>query len=128
MRYLTVNQILHLHSLVIRQSGGSEGIRDRGALESAAAQPQMSFGAVDLYPTLVEKAAALAFSIVTNHAFVDGNKRVGHAAMEVFLVLNGYEIGADVNEQERLFLDLAAGKVTRDDLVEWVGANIRERG
>jgi death on curing protein len=88
----------------------------------------MSFGAVDLYPTLVEKAAALAFSIVTNHAFVDGNKRVGHAAMEVFLVLNGYEIGADVNEQERLFLDLAAGKVTRDDLVEWVGANIRERG
>ena len=72
------------------------------ALESALAQPQMTFGGEDLYPTLVDKAAALGYALIKNHPFLDGNKRTGHAAMEVFLVLNGYEIHADVEEQEHV--------------------------
>jgi death-on-curing protein len=84
MRYLTLAELLEFHHRIIEQSGGADGIRDLGLAESALAQPHMSFGGVDLYPTLTEKAAALCFSLVMNHPFVDGNKRIGHAAMETF--------------------------------------------
>jgi death on curing protein len=86
-------------------------MRDLGALESAIAQPKASFGGVDLYPTLVEKAAALCLALVPGHAFLDGNKRIGHAAMETFLVLNGAEIDAPVSDQERVMFDLASGRI-----------------
>jgi len=85
MRYLSVEEILSLHSLLIAQSGGSQGLRDRGVLESAVAQPQAGFGGEDLYPSLATKAAALGHSLIQNHAFVDGNKRIGHAGMEVLV-------------------------------------------
>lgn len=88
MRYLTLKEALELHRRIIEQSGGSDGVRDFGLLESALAQPLMTFGGDDLYPTLIEKASALCFSLVSNHPVLDGNKRVGHAAMETFLVLN----------------------------------------
>ncbi len=91
MRYLTLGELIELHRRIIEQSGGADGIRDLGLAESALAQPQMSFGGTELYPTLAEKAAALCFSLVMNHPFVDGNKRIGHAAMETFLVMNGFE-------------------------------------
>jgi death-on-curing protein len=98
MRYLTLGEVLELYHRIIRQSGGSQGIRDLGALESALAQPRMTFGNQELYPTVVEKASALGFSLIKNPPFVDGNKRTGHAAMETFLVLNGFEIDASVDE------------------------------
>jgi death on curing protein len=98
-----------LHRQIIEQSGGALGVRDLRALESALAQPRMTFGGDDLYPTLVDKAAALGFSLVMNHPFVDGNKRTGHAAMETFLILNGLEISASVDEQEQVILSLASG-------------------
>lgn len=120
MKFLSLFQILELHRQIIAQSGGSLGIRDIGALESALAQPKMTFDKKELYPTIEEKAAALAFSLSSNHPFVDGNKRVAHAAMEVFLFLNGREINASVDEQEDLFLRLASGKLTRDNLAEWL--------
>jgi death-on-curing protein len=84
----------------------------------------MTFGGADLYPSLAEKAAALCFSLVSNHPFVDGNKRVGHAALETFLLLNGFEIRASVDEQERLVLSLAAGQVPREDLSVWLQEHI----
>jgi death-on-curing protein len=111
---------MRLHRLTIEQAGGSLGMRDLGALESALAQPRMSFGGEDLYPTLIEKAAALGFALVKNHPFVDGNKRAGHAAMETFLVLNGYEIVAGVDEQEEVILALAAGTLDREAFVGWL--------
>ena len=120
MRYLTLEHLLDLHRLVIAQSGGASELRDINALESAVAQPQMTFEGVDLYPSLAAKAASLAHSLIQNHPFVDGNKRVGHAAMEVFLILNGYEIAATVQEQERYFLSVASGQVTRSELTEWI--------
>lgn len=124
MQLLTLFQILELHQNLIAESGGASGIRDFGAFESALAQPEMTFGGQNLYPTLAEKAAALAYSLVMNHPFVDGNKRVAHAAMEIFLVLNGYEIDASVDEQEELFLNLASGKIKRQELVEWLEKKI----
>ncbi len=127
MRHLTTNEALELHRLVVDQSGGGSGVRDPGALDSAVAQPRMTFGGDDLYPTIVEKAAALGFSLVMNHPFVDGNKRIGHAAMETFLVLHGYEIVASVDEQERVVLELAAGHLERETFTDWLGAHLVER-
>ena len=124
MRYLTLSEILDLHALVLRQSGGATGVRDRNGLESAVAQPEMTFGGVDLYPTLVDKAAALGYSLVMNHPFLDGNKRVGHAAMETFLVLNAHEIDAGADEQEQVVLRLAAGAVSRPAFTEWLRAHV----
>lgn len=123
MRYLTLIEVLELHRRIIEQSGGASGIRDIGLLESAIAQPRMTFGGEDLYPSLLEKAAALGFSIVMNHPFVDGNKRTGHAATETFLVLNGVEINASVDEQERVVLAIASGKLKREAFVEWLQRN-----
>lgn len=103
--YLGLEQLLELYLGVMAQSGGSIGIRDMAGLESAIAQPLMTFGGLDLYPSIAEKASALGFSLVMNHPFVDGNKRIGHAATETFLVLNGYELVAAVEEQEEVILD-----------------------
>jgi death-on-curing protein len=127
MRLLSIGEVLHLHRLVIAASGGAAGVRDLAALESAVAQPHASFDGADLYPTLAGKGAALAFSLVCNHPFVDGNKRAGHAALETFLVLNGFEIEASVPEQEQVFLLLAAGSLSREDFVLWLEAHIRQR-
>ena len=124
MRYLTVAEVLSLHQLLIEQTGGAAGIGDLGALQSAVAQPQMTFRGDDLYPSLAEKAAALCFSLVANHPFLDGNKRVAHAAMETFLMLNGSELNAPVDEQERVMLSLAAGQTSRDELVAWARSRV----
>ena len=126
MRYLTLREVVKLHDYHIQRSGGSSGIRDQGALESAIAQPRAAFGGEELYPTLVEKAVALGFSIIQNHAFVDGNKRAGHAAMETFLVLNGYEVDAPIDEQENIILQVASSKLGRDEFKGWLKTHLRE--
>ncbi len=120
MRYLSLAEVLELHRLVVAQAGGAQGLRDLGGLESAVAQPRATFGGTDLYPTLAAKAAALGHALALNHAFVDGNKRVAHAALETFLVLNGYELAADVDEGERAMLALASGALSREQLTTWV--------
>ena len=125
-RYLSLAEIPDLHQRVLAASGGSGGIRDVGGLESAVLQPRATFDQQDLYPDLVSKAAALCYSIVQNHPFVDGNKRVGHAAMETFLILNGREISAAVAEQEQVILDLAAGRLTREAFTNWVRGHTAE--
>lgn len=88
----------------------------------------MTFGGADLYPTISEKAAALAFSLIKNHPFVDGNKRIGHAAMETFLLLNGYEIHAAVSEQEQIIMQLAASEIGRTAFTAWLLAHVIESG
>jgi death on curing protein len=120
MRYLTLLEVLELHRQIIEQSGGALDIRDLGLLESAIAQPLATFDGEDLYSSVTEKAVALGFSIIMNHPFVDGNKRTGHAAMEVFLILNGMEISASVDEQEKIVLAVASGKIEREAFVEWL--------
>ncbi len=110
---------------VLESSGGAAGIHDLSALESSLAQPRATFGGADLYPTLVDKAAALLYSLVLNHPFLDGNKRVGHAATEVFLLLNGSELIADTDDQEQVILSLAAGQVSRQELRAWLSKHLR---
>lgn len=125
MRYLTVNEVLNMYRRVMQQSGGMVGVRDMGALESAVAQPRMTFGGEELYPTLIEKTSALGFSLIQNHPFVDGNKRVGHAAMESFLLFNEHEIRATLDEQVEIILRVASGDVERDDLTNWLREHIK---
>jgi death-on-curing protein len=128
VRYLSLSQVLHLHEEIISSSGGSCGVRDLGRIEAALAQPKATFDGTELYPSLEEKAAVLCFSLVQGHAFVDGNKRIGHAAMEVFLVLNGHEVEGSVDEQERLVLGVASSNISQDELVEWVRGHMKRRG
>lgn len=112
-------EVLELHHRIIEQSSGVFGIRDLGLLDSAIAQPRMTFGGEDLYPSLFEKAA-LGFSIIMNHPFVDGNKRTDHASAETFLILHGMEISALVDEQERIVLAIASGELGREAFVAWL--------
>ncbi|MFN5856692.1 MAG: type II toxin-antitoxin system death-on-curing family toxin [Pseudanabaenaceae cyanobacterium] len=125
IRYLTLTEVLSLHRQVVEQSGGALGLRDIGLLESAVNQPRMTFGEQELYPTIIDKASALCFSIVMNHPFVDGNKRTGHAAMETFLVLNKLEISASTDEQEQIILNLASGELRRGAFTEWLQQNVK---
>ena len=124
MRYLTLSEVLEVHRRVMAQSGGAAGLMQLPALEAALAQPQMTFGGEDLYPTLVDKAAALGYALIKNHPFLDGNKRTGHAAMEVFLVLNGYEIRATVDEQEHVMLQVAASEIDREEFTTWLRMHV----
>ena len=124
VRYLTLGEILELHRRVVGEWGGAAGLRDLGALEGAIAQPRQTYGGDDLYPSLADRAVALGFVLIRNHPFVDGNKRVGHAALEVFLLLNGYELVAEVDDAERTVLGVAASTVGRDAFVTWVRAHM----
>ncbi|MEI8132403.1 MAG: type II toxin-antitoxin system death-on-curing family toxin [Leptolinea sp.] len=128
MRYLRLSEILYLHGRIIEKSGGICGIRNLGGLESAIALPKQFFGGTELYPSFIEKAAVFCFSIVANHPFIDGNKRVGHASMETFLILNGTEITASVDEQTKVMLALASGEMSRETFVQWLRNNTEIRG
>ena len=119
-RFLSLAEVLDLYGRVLEAGGGSSAIRDLGALESALAQPRATFDDAELYPTLVDKAAAVGFSFIRNHPFVDGNKRIGHAALEVFPVLNGQQLEAPVDEAERVILGVAAGSLGRDEFALWI--------
>ena len=124
MNYLSIEQVLDVHALMVERYGGTLGVRDRGALESAVHQPMMAFGGVDLYPTPAAKTATLCFSIVANHPFLDGNKRTGFMAMYVFLKANGFPLDVDTDEAERVILAVADGTMDRDGLTEWVAGRL----
>jgi death-on-curing protein len=119
-RALSVPEILRIHALLMEQAGSNAAVRDLAGLESAAAQPRMSFGGEDLYPDTIEKAVALGFSLIRNHPFVDGNKRIGHASMEVMLALNGVSLEAPIDDAERVILGVASGQLGRDELSAFV--------
>jgi death-on-curing protein len=123
--YLSVAQVLQLHHVLLRAFGGREGLRDRGGLASAVARPAATFGGEDLYPDLAAKAAALMHSLLLNHPFVDGNKRVGVAAAELFLRVNGWELDAGDEELEEMTISIATGDVEAEALAIWFRQRIR---
>ena len=123
--YLSVEQVLALHEGLTGQFGGALGVRDRGALESAVARPAMTFGGEDLYSDLAAKAAALMHSLVLNHPFVDGNKRVGVMAAEFLIEWNGSMLDASDEELEHLTLSVAEGKVAVEALAIWFRQRLR---
>ena len=120
MRKLTVKQIISMHTRLVMETGGSDGIRDEGLLESAVNAPFQSFGGYDVYPTIYEKAARLGFGLAQNHSFIDGNKRIAAHAVLTFLEMNGIEIDCTEFELFSLFYKLAASEITFDDLVKWI--------
>jgi len=124
IEYLSLAQIVHLHEAQIEAFGGAGGIRDHGALESAVARPIMTFGGEDLYPDVAAKAAALMHSLVLNHPFVDGNKRVGAAAAELMGLLNGFELNASDDELEDMTLAVAKGEMNIEPLTIWLRQRI----
>jgi len=128
MRYLRLGEVLELHRRLIATSGGSPGLRDLRLLEGSLSQLRQTFSGADLYPTLIEKAAVLGFSLIKNHPFVDGNKRVGHAALEVMLMLNGYELTASKESTEAVVLAVASGTLDRQAWTEWVKEQIKPLG
>jgi death on curing protein len=128
MRYLRLDHVLRIHERMIERFGGDPGTRDVNLVDSAVAQPRAPFGGESLYPTLAEKAAALGFSLTKNHGFVDGNKRTAAAAVEMFLLRNGYEIDAPVDEHEAIYLRLAASLLTREEYLAWLRLRMVRKG
>ncbi len=121
---LTKQQVMLLHKDIIAESGGSAEIRDEGLLDSALNAPFQTFLDTELYPTLIEKAARLGYSLIKNHAFVDGNKRIGAHTMLVFLALNGIEVEYEDNDFIQLVLGVAAGEISAEQLLAWLQAHI----
>lgn len=120
MKILTVNQLLLLHKQLWEETGGTYGLRDEGLLESALYAPFQSFGNEDAYPSLQQKAARLAFGLVTNHPFTDGNKRIAAHAMLVFLELNGIDLEYEQNELSTLILSVASNKCGYSEILQWL--------
>lgn len=120
MIVLSKQQILLLHSQLILETGGSDGLRDVGLLESAINSPFQQFGNEDLYPTIQQKASRLCFGLVNNHPFIDGNKRIGAHVMLVFLALNGIELEYTQYELSSTILKLASNEISYQQLTKWI--------
>ena len=114
------DKVLLLHQLIAEETGGSIGVRDEGLLESALAAAFSSFGGNDLYPTKEEKGARLGYNLISNHAFVDGNKRIGMYVMITFLEVNGIRIDCTNEEVSAVGLSVAAGEMDYTALLQWV--------
>lgn len=120
MIILTKEQILLMHDQLIEETGGSKGLKDEGMLESALAAPFQSFDGKDLFPSVYQKAARLGYGLASNHAFVDGNKRIGAHAMLVFLALNRIQLDYTQEELSDLFLGVAADEKSYSDVLNWL--------
>jgi death-on-curing protein len=118
--FITEEEVYVIHSDQLNRYGGSAGIRDHGLLQSALAQPSASFGGKWLYGDLFEMASAYLYSLVMNHPFVDGNKRVGGMAALAFLEVNGVVVQSDQDAYADLVIAVAAGKAARDDVVTFL--------
>ena len=127
IEYLSLEQVLALHAFQIKRYGGGAGLRDRGALEAAIARPHMTFGGEDLYAEVFDKAAALMHSLVTNHPFVDGNKRVGAHAALLFLIVNGCEPLFPPVELTEVTMTVARGEMEAEALAIWLKQRTRRR-
>lgn len=125
MKFLGYSQVLFMYKRVIEETGGAYGIRDEGLLLSALARPQASFGGHDLYPTLFEKTAALLESLVRNHPFVDGNKRVAWECFDLMLEINGWRLEATGDQNYRLIMQVIDHKLTVQEVAEWLAKHAR---
>lgn len=116
-------KVLLLHQLITAETGGDPNIRDIGLLESALESAFATFGGKELYPTKEEKGAKLGYSLISNHAFVDGNKRIGMYVLLTFMEINGMPINPTEEEVARVGLAVAAGTMNYEDLLEWIREN-----
>jgi len=124
MILLTVDEVIALHAKLTKVSGGSCELRDRGLLESAVYASEASFGDEEIYPTIIEKSARLAYALISNHAFVDGNKRIGVLIMLMTLKLNDVSLTYTQQELIALGLGSASGKLEYEDILAWIRQHI----
>ncbi len=127
MKYLTPEQVLFIHARVIDETGGSHGLRDLGLLQAAVARPKASYDGKDLYQTLFEKAAALMHSIIKNHPFVDGNKRVGVSAAVIFIETNGLTLLDTTTDLVEFTQKVVKSDIEIHDMANWFRDNTTKR-
>ncbi len=120
MRTMQIRDIIKLHSKMIEATGGSSGIRDIGLVESALNRCHSSFGGQDMYPEMIRKISVVTYSLVNNHGFIDGNKRVGIAVMLILLKLNSFQISYSQSELVELGLGIASGIIKEDEIEQWI--------
>ena len=120
---IPVKEVELLHRILIDKFGGSHGIRDNAALESAIARPFQTFDGNDLYPSVFEKAASLIESILVNHPFIDGNKRTGYTVLRLYLIQNGLDINASQANKYEFVIDIASGTLKYEGILSWLKSN-----
>lgn len=120
MIWVTADDVILIHSRIIQTTGGIEGLRDRAGLEAAIAAPLQSFGGEDLFPSDIEKIARIGFGLAANHAFLDGNKRIGAMMTQLLLKWNGYQLRLKPGELADMFIAIADGTSNEQDLLNWI--------
>ena len=124
MIWVTADDVILIHSRIIEVSGGIDGLRDRSGLEAAVAAPLQSFGGTDLFPTDIEKIARIGFGLASNHAFLDGNKRIGAMMVQLLLKWNGHQLTLKEGELADMFIGIASGEKAEADLLHWIQEHI----
>ena len=124
MIWIASEDIILIHSRVIAGSGGPDGLRDRSGLEAALSTPMQTFDGQELYPSDLEKIARLSFGLAANHAFVDGNKRIGAMMTQLLLKWNGYDLALRSGELADMFIAIADGTASKTDLLDWVSTHL----
>ena len=125
MIWISAEDVILIHSRVIEGSGGLDGLRDRDGLEAAVSAPMQTFDGKELYPTDLEKIARLGFGLASNHAFVDGNKRIGAMMTQLLLKWNGYDLTLHSGELADMFIAIADGTAKEKDLLDWITRHLR---
>ena len=121
---IPLKDVEEIHKLLIETFGGSHGIRDLSSLQSALSRPFDTFQGNELYPTVIIKAAALIESIISNHPFIDGNKRTGYVVTRLFLINNGFDIEGTQDEKYEFVIQIASGQMDFDQIAEWLGRHL----
>lgn len=122
---ISVHEALAIHDILIERFGGSKGIRDQAGLESAINRPYQTFDGQNLYPETIDKAAAIFESIISNHPFIDGNKRAAYVLMRLTIKLNGQDIQSQEDEKYDFVLQAAQGKLKFDEIRGWIKSNLK---
>ena len=126
MRFLRTENVIIFHQKIMKKTGGSAGIRDRGLIESALNRVFMTYDGKDLYPSIIEKVSVTAHSLISNHGFVDGNKRIGVAVLLIMLKMNNIEVCYNQNELIDLGLRIAEGFMKEKDILNWIKEHIKD--
>lgn len=120
---ITIEQVVRIHEILIEKFGGTKGIRDLALLESALARPYQTFGGVELHENQFQKAAAIIQSLLINHPFVDGNKRIGYVVMRLILLENGWDLNVSQDEKHQFVIGIAEGKMEFNEISDWLKSN-----
>lgn len=123
-RYLTTQEVLHLHKRTIERTGGRPGVRDVRLLEATLERPRAMTGGAEIYPTLPAKGAVLVYSLVANHLFVDGNTRLGFACLDAFLRLNGFRVKAEPEDAQNMLVQVSQDAMSIGLIGEWIEAHM----